>query len=456
MGLKVLFLHGNRLLRLPQEIVELANLETLVLNSNELSALPQGFGRLSALKILGLSYNRFRSLPQEVTCLANLIEFEISDNSVSSLPATIGRLSNLRLLNLAGNELTSIPAEIGLLGKPNELNLSGNRLLAIPPEIGCLTNLREFYLGDNQLAMLPMEVGRLYRLKELGLYRNQLRKLPKEFWELTSLRSLQLSGNALTELPPEIWRLESLEELDLSENKLTTLPVDVGQLKALVELNLEHNQLKNLPEELNNHPQLMLRADPNVMLTRSPAFSGLSCREAVNMEMQRLIPLFRAAGEAHTSFHRSWNNGFKESGLSYKATCEYRNSLKAVEHATDLVCLRVHMAIGLVKAGELCALPTLLAYLMVTERYFRSGYTKGEICRILKRIDLNEEQKAVLTEAVLVSLKCAGREINEIIRLVPRIDCPAFRVSLDEIGAKGFGTRQRTNSARQATIFQMM
>ena len=112
--LNALWLQGNRLTSLPQDVFHgLGNLRALLLNRNSLMALPEGvFGELSHLQVLFLS-----------------------DNSIASLPEGIFQgLSRLEQLDLSANSLAALPAEIfrGLTGL-EELRLDGNRLAALPP-----------------------------------------------------------------------------------------------------------------------------------------------------------------------------------------------------------------------------------------------------------------------------------------------------------------------------------
>lgn len=53
-----LFLYGNKLAALPQEIGHLTNLETLALSENSLTSLPDSLASLRRLRFLDLRHNK--------------------------------------------------------------------------------------------------------------------------------------------------------------------------------------------------------------------------------------------------------------------------------------------------------------------------------------------------------------------------------------------------------------
>ena len=60
--LRELFLYGNKLSSLPQEIGYLVNLEKLALNENLLTSLPNDLERLKVLKVLDLRHNKLNEV----------------------------------------------------------------------------------------------------------------------------------------------------------------------------------------------------------------------------------------------------------------------------------------------------------------------------------------------------------------------------------------------------------
>lgn len=156
------------------------------------------------VKVLDLRSKGIVKLPQEIGRLVNLQELNLSDNQLTDLPPEISRLTNLQRLNLSGNRLTILPQEIGHLANLQVLALEYNQLTTLPSEIGRLANLQDLSLGFNQLTVLPPEIGRLINLQMLKLGGNQLIALPPEICNLDNLEELRVDGNPLETPPPEI------------------------------------------------------------------------------------------------------------------------------------------------------------------------------------------------------------------------------------------------------------
>jgi internalin A len=249
-GLTKLDLRYNNLSRLPREIGQLTNLQSLYLWNNQLSSLPPEIGQLSKLRSLYLYKNQLSSLPPEIGQLSKLQSLDLSENQLSSLPPEIGRLSKLQSLHLSGNQLSSLPPEIGQLSKLQSLHLSSNKLSSLPPEIGQITNLQTFYLNGNQLSSLPAEIGLLTNLQFLSLSSNQLSSLPAEIGLLTNLQSLSLSSNQLSNLPAEIGLLTNLKKLELQGNEIINLPPEIKTQGLQAILNFYRQQLEQESERL--------------------------------------------------------------------------------------------------------------------------------------------------------------------------------------------------------------
>ncbi len=146
-------LGSNSLTALPKGVFDgLSALQVLKLHENSLMELPGGlFLKLSdtepstpmdtplqpaRLDLLWLQGNRLRELPQEVFLgLGNLRTLLLDRNSLITLPKGVfGGLSHLQRLRLSHNSITSLPPEIFRgLSSLEELRLEGNRLEALPP-----------------------------------------------------------------------------------------------------------------------------------------------------------------------------------------------------------------------------------------------------------------------------------------------------------------------------------
>ena len=140
------FLSGS----IPQELGQLASLQTLLLDGNQLSgSIPQELGQLASLKILWLYNNQLSgSIPEELGQLASLKELVLNNNQLNgSIPEELGQLASLEKLWLNNNQLSgSIPQELGQLASLQSLALSNNQLSgSIPKELGQLASLRGWF-----------------------------------------------------------------------------------------------------------------------------------------------------------------------------------------------------------------------------------------------------------------------------------------------------------------------
>ena len=63
---KELYLHDNKLKKIPKELGKLTNLEYLFLNGNHLEEIPKELGNLTNLKELYLNGNNLETIPKEL------------------------------------------------------------------------------------------------------------------------------------------------------------------------------------------------------------------------------------------------------------------------------------------------------------------------------------------------------------------------------------------------------
>jgi internalin A len=91
---------------------QLTNLTKLYLHGNQITTLPQELGQLTNLTELDLHENQITTLPQELGQLTNLTELDLYENQITTLPQELGQLTNLTTLFLHGNPQLGIPNEI--------------------------------------------------------------------------------------------------------------------------------------------------------------------------------------------------------------------------------------------------------------------------------------------------------------------------------------------------------
>jgi Leucine-rich repeat (LRR) protein len=173
-GLRELWLTGQDVSVLSQQVGQLLNLRTLGLAGNRLESLPAQLGELKRLERLVLSGNRLSGLPAELAGLQALKELRLDGNVLSELPGCVFRLRRLVLLSASKNRLTTVPGELARLRQLGELDLDDNQIddaaVNAFPWKDISANLQ--VLGLNTATQLPDEI---FALKHLTLVRAKAR-----------------------------------------------------------------------------------------------------------------------------------------------------------------------------------------------------------------------------------------------------------------------------------------
>jgi hypothetical protein len=160
----------------------------IVLNLNKrgidgvsITTFPVEILKLNALRGLFLKGNALREIPQEIGSLSELIELNLADNlELGRLPPGIGNLKNLRKLDIRYCGLTDLPSEIGNLKNLESLQMWGNGFIELPYCITELTNLKELYLKNNKLTKIPYDMIKMDNLKYIDVQLNYLCNLLPE------------------------------------------------------------------------------------------------------------------------------------------------------------------------------------------------------------------------------------------------------------------------------------
>ena len=127
--LEVINLSGNGFTQFPYQLLEIRALREIYLGANKIKTLPKRYDHLvNSLELLYLGGNLIQHVPEEVSQLSRLKTLNLSDNRIARLPATLAKLKNLKSLALHNNFLTTLPIQLVKLDLA-ELSLRNNPLV---------------------------------------------------------------------------------------------------------------------------------------------------------------------------------------------------------------------------------------------------------------------------------------------------------------------------------------
>ncbi|XP_026420661.1 putative disease resistance protein RGA1 [Papaver somniferum] len=237
-----------------QSIGELYNLETLILNNmHGVQNLLSNIHSLQKLRYLEVSGSDMVKLPNSVISLSNLQALDLNNCKLVSIPESIPGLKNLRFLNLSFNPIKELPVSIITLSNLKTLDVNTcKHLKALPQKVADLVSLRIFHFKECKLLKeLPEDFGELSQLRSLDLEGTGIRVLPKSCSNLYNLEFVHLS---LCQPPKDVTNWRNLRRFYYSSME-TPSPLGVGNLVFLQRLSykvrekvLDHDGI----EELSN------------------------------------------------------------------------------------------------------------------------------------------------------------------------------------------------------------
>ena len=188
---------------LPNEFVNLQSLEKLNLNSFnpirdnifKFQEFPKVLCELKNLKELDLERCDFKTLPDEFVNLQNLEKLNLTWNKFQEFPKIVDiltRLKNLKVLYLCECGLNSLPDEFANLQSLEKLDLRGNNFYGFPKALYGLKNLKELNIEYCSLKTLPDEFTNLQSLEGLELRGNDFYEFPKVINKLKNLKECDI------------------------------------------------------------------------------------------------------------------------------------------------------------------------------------------------------------------------------------------------------------------------
>lgn len=104
------------------------------------------------LELLNIAYHNLSTVPQEVIQLKQLNALLLHNNLLTKIPEEIALLEELDLLQLEDNQLNELPDSLIKLEKLTMLSLAVNKFTSLPPVVKELKNLSVLDLGDNPIS----------------------------------------------------------------------------------------------------------------------------------------------------------------------------------------------------------------------------------------------------------------------------------------------------------------
>lgn len=154
------------------------------------------------LKELYLIGNNLLKIPEDIDNLTALDFFECTGNKIENVPTSFSNLENLKTLILKGNNIKIFPEEILKLQNLNVLWVGG-KIKSIPENIDDLSQLEKVAFTNTDVSTLPKSFSRLKNLKHIDLSNNQFTVFPSSLLKLTQVKVLSLNENPITKIALE-------------------------------------------------------------------------------------------------------------------------------------------------------------------------------------------------------------------------------------------------------------
>ena len=292
------------MVRIPQLITCLTNLESLDLSSNPIQTLePLWDANLPKLRSLNLSACWLKELPYGPPTFANTLEtLKLDGNFLGRSCPNFSIFKKLTKLSLIANNFAKFPvlppnihtllfrmnafktipqsslrvldAQYCSVGENlviearqiSELHLSHCSLTGVV-KIPAMPLLDVVDLSNNSITGIEFEASR--RITEVRLAFNGIDKFPEFLMHLPMLRVLDLSHNAIDSIPKDLTSFKRLEYFDMSHNQLITPNLILPAKLSIVKLSFNFSVgFENLPGSMR---QLDLSFCSVVVLPTVPA-----------------------------------------------------------------------------------------------------------------------------------------------------------------------------------------
>jgi len=261
-SLKFLFLRGNPLTVLNDDIPINYSLDTLAIMKTGISDLPPSLSSLKNIRFLNLQQNQFEYIPLCLSKLQKLTYLWMDNNDINKIDQSIKDLQKLEYLSLSNNNLTKLPTAINKLQSLRFLDCQGNKIKKCRLLRNISTpKLEVLNLGNNELVSINfVDKPILKHLVFVDLGNNNIRRLSPRFFQIMpNLRALDLQNNLLIKVPAEIGNLSLVSWIDFMGNgrkdgrgwSMNLSTIDNGNIQRQVYISEELRKLIiQLPQEI--------------------------------------------------------------------------------------------------------------------------------------------------------------------------------------------------------------
>lgn len=178
--------------QIPNTICNLKYLKSLKIRSNKLDKVPIEIEELDQLETLYISCEKATKSVEviEYSNFTKLKELNLA-SKLEEMPETIFECTSLTSLNLTNNEIVSLPNKFEAFKNLEHLTLCSNKISILPESIYELESLAYLDIGDNDIKFLDSKIEALRKLECLELYELELTELPQSMSNCIALKTIK-------------------------------------------------------------------------------------------------------------------------------------------------------------------------------------------------------------------------------------------------------------------------
>ena len=363
MTLTIMDISCNRLLNLPPEVFDMANLKTLNIAQNDFVVLSENVSKLRKLQCLDIYDTNITELPYSLALLpllqsvawhpVELTRFEIQNKTSRDDKALPSRIPPASVFFGGWPNAKLFMNQIINSEKTHSLELLSINLPSLPRELArpeFSGNISELTVSECILEELPGWFSRFTILTHLDLANNRLSRLPDNFDVLTSISHLDLSCNPLIETFPALSALSNLVFLNLCKTHTKALHPSISKLVYLKTLALQHTKLSVIPGFISTLDSLQTLLLDGCSITsiawaigRCPRLRELQCKSSANV-IELPHKYYVSLGSAETLSYMKLLCEADESG---EMSIMHTNLESFPEEITEIVQLRTLTLLGI-------------------------------------------------------------------------------------------------------------